>query len=117
MNEKIVNCDFVFKCTQQWEKMANTETDGVRFCGECQKNVYFADSYGKLDRFSREGKCVAVWQEIPVYNNLQNEFRSQMTAGMPARTTDFGREPIINETPTKPIDILLPIIGGLFAAV
>ncbi len=117
MSEEIFNCDFVFKCPQQWDKMAETENEGIRFCGECQKNVYFADSPEVLNQLSREGKCVAVWQEFPDYN-LQNEFRSQMTAGMPARRENFKPPAVIVETPeTSPYWILWLIgliIGVIF---
>jgi hypothetical protein len=64
IKQKVVNCEFVFKCPQQWNLMKRTESDGVRFCGECERNVYFAESAQELDKFSREGKCVAVFQEI-----------------------------------------------------
>ena len=53
MNGKIVNCDFAFKCPQQWEKMGATGIAGVRFCGECKKDVHLCVAmYGDQNYFN-----------------------------------------------------------------
>lgn len=130
MNEKIVNCDFVFKCPQAWDKMAETENEGIRFCGECQKNVYFADSPEVLNQLSREGKCVAVVEKAPVYDlrdepaelkgfsSKEPDYYSKMTAGMPARPENFTKQAVIGEnSETSPYWILWLIgliIGVIF---
>lgn len=80
MNEgtihKIVNCEFIFKCPQSWEKMDNTDIDGVRYCGECQRDVHFAETDADLRRLSIEGKCVALFTKVEIFG------MNEITAGI-----------------------------------
>jgi hypothetical protein len=71
--DKIINCEFEFKCPLSWENLQKLENNDVRFCSSCEKNVYFAQSQNELDKLANEGKCVAfnphpqpdVLEEIP----------------------------------------------------
>lgn len=91
-NRKIVNCEFVFKCPQQWDKMDETETEDVRFCGECRRNVYFAEDEATLAKLSSERKCVAVYS-APEETHLRHDLNySPVSAGIPV-------EALLNPTP------------------
>ena len=78
---EIVNCDFAFRCSKNWTEMQETDRTNVRFCGECKKNVYFAENNAALKRLSVEGKCVAVYENKPVSNFPMR------TTGMPLPPT------------------------------
>ena len=59
VKDKIINCEFEFKCPLQWESLQKTPTSDIRFCSSCEKIVYFAHSQDELDNLASEGKCVA----------------------------------------------------------
>ena len=61
---QVENCDFLFKCPQQWDKMDETENEDVRFCGECRKEVHFVKGVKSLKELREAGKCVALWQPV-----------------------------------------------------
>ena len=60
---KIRNCVFGFRCAQNWDEMEETSRDGVRFCKECEKNVYLISSEDKLLEAITLNRCVAI--EVP----------------------------------------------------
>src|SRR5438128_1836974 len=91
---EIVNCDFAFRCSKNWEAMQETNLASVRFCGECQKNVYFAQTNADLQSLSAEGKCVAVYEYNPI-----PDF-SMTTAGMPVPPP---RDFIYSQPPDRPM--------------
>jgi hypothetical protein len=69
-NDRILNCGrasvqplavrFRYECPKQWETLAPTPEAGVRFCGACQRSVYFCDSAESVERRARSGDCIAV---------------------------------------------------------
>jgi hypothetical protein len=56
---KIINCEFVFKCPLKWENLEKTQNEDRKYCKSCQKNVYFAHSQSELNELARVGKCAA----------------------------------------------------------
>jgi hypothetical protein len=54
------NCTFAFKCDRQWEQLKHTSQDGIRFCGECQKEVYFCTDAYELSNAVALNRCVAI---------------------------------------------------------
>ncbi len=42
MSLTIRNCRFAFKCQQKWDDLKDTRDDAVRFCRECQREVYLS---------------------------------------------------------------------------
>ena len=57
----IDNCpQFRFKCPRQWADLEQTPVDGERFCGECQRTVYFCATIDEARVRGAEGKCVAI---------------------------------------------------------
>lgn len=59
LTDKIVNCNFQFQCPLDWNKLKLGESEDIRFCPNCSKNVYFAHTQTEVDNFALEGKCVA----------------------------------------------------------
>ncbi len=56
----IANCTFKFKCDQDWETMTRTAVDGVRHCGECDKDVFSCTSIEDVAKHARLGHCIAI---------------------------------------------------------
>jgi uncharacterized protein (TIGR02996 family) len=57
----IDNCpQFRFKCPRQWSELAPTSADGERFCGACQRTVYYCATITEARARGAEGKCVAI---------------------------------------------------------
>jgi predicted amidophosphoribosyltransferase len=65
------NCPLpVFRrvCPQQWEALTPTDHASVRFCGQCNQNVYLCSSDEETLSHARAGHCVA--REIPDASEL-----------------------------------------------
>lgn len=80
--DRIVNCNFEYKCPLEWDNLLRTGDSEIRFCKKCEKNVHFAHSQIELDNLSRAGNCVAfhrpdVWITEEIYVQL------------PENTTEF----------------------------
>ncbi len=55
-----IECQFSFKCPQVWQLLTPTEQDGVRYCGECQREVFLCSSEEELQTHAKQNHCVAV---------------------------------------------------------
>lgn len=84
--DKIINCEFEYKCPLQWSGLQKSENEDIRFCSSCEKNVYFAHSQSELDDLATAGKCVAFNQ--PNNNDIFNDF-PLTTMGVIAPPPDF----------------------------
>jgi hypothetical protein len=62
----IRNCVFAFKCDAVWEEMEINEIDDyinseyVRFCNTCQKEVFLSTNDDDLLKNVRLNRCVAI---------------------------------------------------------
>ena len=56
----IDNCKFEYLCDLFWENLTETGEKDVRFCNKCQSNVYFCDSYEKLEHATHLNRCIAL---------------------------------------------------------
>jgi uncharacterized protein (TIGR02996 family) len=57
----IDNCpQFRFKCPRQWSELTPTSADGERFCGSCQRTVYFCATIDEARSRGAKGECVAI---------------------------------------------------------
>ena len=73
-NDRILNCGqgppqplavrFRYQCPNQWETLSLTQEAEVRYCGSCQRNVYFCDSVESVEQHAREGDCIAVRKRV-----------------------------------------------------
>lgn len=60
-NEAInISCRFRFKCPQLWDRLLQTDVEGIRHCPECERDVHLALTEEDFRRHSEEGRCVAV---------------------------------------------------------
>lgn len=64
--EVIVNCDFRFKCPNQWNELEATTEANRRFCNSCERSVYFVNSNEELKKAYLDGLCVAAYIVDPV---------------------------------------------------
>jgi len=56
----IRNCRFAFKCSSKWEDLQDTENDQIKFCNDCQKEVFFCEDDYALISHVRLNHCVAI---------------------------------------------------------
>jgi hypothetical protein len=59
-NSEIRNCRFAFKCNAKWDELVHTRNDEIRFCGECQREVYYCYSDDDLAESIRLNRCIAI---------------------------------------------------------
>ena len=64
MGKKIYidNCEYTFeyKCPLEWKNLKKTKDSKVRFCGECDKNVYRCTTNEDIDKHIELNHCIAV---------------------------------------------------------
>ena len=58
----IRNCTFAFKCNARWEKLEQTENDEIRFCDDCQKEVFLCLDDDILVKNVMLNRCVAIYK-------------------------------------------------------
>jgi len=56
----IRNCTFAFKCTMNWNELSETDEDSIRFCQNCQKEVFFCNTDEELAEAIKKNKCVSL---------------------------------------------------------
>lgn len=57
----IRNCKFAFKCKANWDSMEPTDDMGhVRFCLDCQREVFFCQSDEELVHHVLNNRCIAL---------------------------------------------------------
>ena len=56
----IRNCKFAYRCSAKWDDLQEINDDEVRFCNDCQKEVFFCDSDKTLITFIKLNRCVAI---------------------------------------------------------
>jgi uncharacterized protein (TIGR02996 family) len=58
----IENCapTFRFACPKQWAELLLTPVEGERFCGECERTVYFCATIDEARKRAAQSACVAI---------------------------------------------------------
>jgi uncharacterized protein (TIGR02996 family) len=57
----IEKCSFAFECPKRWENLqAVADVPNLRFCSECQQNVYHCHTIEEARDHAWQGHCVAV---------------------------------------------------------
>ena len=82
--QTIRNCSEVFRvvCPQRWEALAPTDELGVRFCGQCEQQVYFCESDEETIAHAHAGHCIA--RELPDASELPRAYIGQPAVRPPA---------------------------------
>lgn len=53
-----VSCEVQVLCGKNWEELDVTEENGIRFCGECKKLVFYAINSTELKIAAQRKLCV-----------------------------------------------------------
>ena len=64
----IRNCFFGFKCNQKWEDLLKRKEKNIKYCHECEKEVYLIETNTELIDAIKFNYCVAIkvrHDEIP----------------------------------------------------
>ncbi|REL35881.1 hypothetical protein [Thalassotalea euphylliae] len=54
------NCEFKFKCPEDWDSMSITDDDTVRHCEVCERNVYLCQDESEIIDALKFNRCVAI---------------------------------------------------------
>lgn len=79
MTEFIRNCQFAFKCDKKWGHLQETKNKDVRFCDDCQREVFFCRTDQELREAIVLNRCVAI-----EFENVVTKKVTQLT-GSPIR--------------------------------
>jgi hypothetical protein len=60
MRTAIRNCTFAYKCDKKWDELVATLNPNERYCGTCEKNVYFCETNDDFAAAILLNRCVAV---------------------------------------------------------
>jgi len=71
MYNELYNCKSLIKnqCPLAWEDLEETQDSSVRFCSQCQNNVYQCETVEQFLKLGGEGKCVSVIPDAS-HNNI-----------------------------------------------
>ena len=58
----IENCEYSveYECPIEWKKLDKTDSSTVRFCNECNKNVYRCKTADEMDEHINLNHCIAI---------------------------------------------------------
>ena len=54
------DCDLKVVCGKQWTDLNATEQDGIRFCGDCKKLVFYTKTAAELKVAAEKQLCVYI---------------------------------------------------------
>ena len=82
-----IECTFEFKCDKQWDDLETQDASNIKFCKQCQKDVYLCKTQEELDRSRSLGHCISIERvEIRMF-----------TTGVPAPLTNPSIEKLLRE--------------------
>ena len=64
----IRNCSFGFRCNQKWEDLLKRKEKNIKYCHECEREVYLIETNAELMDAIKFNHCVAIkvrHDEIP----------------------------------------------------
>ena len=56
----IRNCSFGFKCNQKWEDLLKRKEKNIKYCHECEKEVFLIETNVELAHAIKFNHCVAI---------------------------------------------------------
>ena len=59
-NIALRNCQFAFRCSKTWESLGATDKNQVKFCNDCDREVYFCATDQELSEAIEKNRCVAL---------------------------------------------------------
>ena len=82
-----IECTFEFKCNKQWDELETQVTSNIKFCKQCEKEVYLCKTQQELDHARSLGLCISIERvEIRMF-----------TTGVPYRVKDPDVEQLLKE--------------------
>lgn len=57
-NKKLKSYVFKFECSQNWDDLTETDDESVRYCGNCQTDVFSVQNDAELFSNAKKGRCV-----------------------------------------------------------
>lgn len=82
-----IECTFEFKCDKQWDDLETQVASNIKFCKQCQKDVYLCKTQEELDLARSLGRCISIERvEIRMF-----------TTGVPYRKKDLEIEQLLKE--------------------
>lgn len=103
-----IECEFSFKCPKIWNQLAKAGQKNVRFCHECQREVYLVDTEKEKRKHAAQGHCIAIplhgsdsendkWERGHAVGMVYNPFEDDLPEGQNpdsyARLKTFIRNP------------------------
>ena len=82
-----IECTFEFKCDKQWDDLETQIASNIKFCKQCEKNVYLCKTQKELDHARSLGRCISI-ERIEV---------RMFTTGVPYRVKDPEVERLLKE--------------------
>ena len=79
------NCVLAYKCPADWDRLVKTDIEGVKFCDECQKEVFFCHNDEELATGIRLNRCIAFFK--------QDEYPEDIAFGKASMGTPIVRLP------------------------
>mgnify|MGYP000500512664 FL=1 len=76
---------FSFLCPKTWQSLESTNTETIRFCPSCQKNVYWCTTPAEVRAYGAKGLCIAVSSSV-TYSSPS--FPDQEFFGLVGRPSD-----------------------------
>lgn len=69
-NNQILECDFAFKCPQQWDNLTPLDHPDQRFCESCDREVFFVRTRQQLAVYQKQGHCIAADVNHPDFGGV-----------------------------------------------
>ena len=57
---KAADCEMKVVCSKQWTQLNVTEQDGIRFCVDCKKLVFYTKTVAELKVAAEKGLCAFI---------------------------------------------------------
>lgn len=57
---KKAGCEMKVTCGKEWKEFVDTDEEGIRFCGECKKLVFYTKTVAELRIAADKGLCVYI---------------------------------------------------------
>ena len=57
----LANCKYSFKCIKTWESLEITSSQEVRYCSDCQQEVYYCRTKREMVSAIKKRKCIAIY--------------------------------------------------------
>ena len=83
MTVSIRNCKFAFRCDRKWTALISTDNPDIRFCDDCQQEVFFCYTDSDVAEGIVRNRCIA----IEVVNHLSPDYGS-VIMGSPRERLD-----------------------------